>query len=259
MQFPDSPRVKYRNNPLVEVICQLRFPKILRIEAEIPLAFQEAIRAEYPVFNTTQSVPLLIGISSVSQSTFANQSRAYEFVNQKGDWKISLTSDFISLSTVDYQCWEEFRERLSNVISVLDEHYSPPYFVRTGLRYQDFISRSQLRIENSPWQNLFKASLLGILTTNELKQEDIIESLSIFACRLDFAEAMVRVQHGTGQKEDTKEIGYLIDSDFFTDSPMETKDVATTLELFNQEAGRLFRWCITDELQQALEPEPVGE
>ena len=36
-------RVKYQEAPLVEVICQLRFPTILSINANEPVEFQEAI------------------------------------------------------------------------------------------------------------------------------------------------------------------------------------------------------------------------
>ena len=55
MKFPESPRVRYSRNPLLEVICQLRFPKILSIETEVPVGFQEDIRSEYPVFKTSRS------------------------------------------------------------------------------------------------------------------------------------------------------------------------------------------------------------
>jgi uncharacterized protein (TIGR04255 family) len=51
MKFPASQRVKHIRNPLMEVICQVRFPKILRIDAEVPVNFQEEIRSEYPTLN----------------------------------------------------------------------------------------------------------------------------------------------------------------------------------------------------------------
>ena len=50
MSFPDTPRVIYNKNPLAEVICQLRFPSILLIDAGLPAGFQERIRAMYPLF-----------------------------------------------------------------------------------------------------------------------------------------------------------------------------------------------------------------
>ena len=41
--FSYEDRCIYRRSPLIEVICQLRFPAILRIDAQAPAQFQEAI------------------------------------------------------------------------------------------------------------------------------------------------------------------------------------------------------------------------
>ena len=46
--FSNQPRKFYRRSPLIEVICQLRFPDILKIEAHEPADFQDAIRQVYP-------------------------------------------------------------------------------------------------------------------------------------------------------------------------------------------------------------------
>ena len=46
--FSNEERMIYAKRQLVEVICQLRFPEILSIDASEPAAFQERIRREYP-------------------------------------------------------------------------------------------------------------------------------------------------------------------------------------------------------------------
>ena len=48
--FSNQPRKIYRRNQLIEVICQLRFPEILKIEAHEPADFQDAIRQAYPQY-----------------------------------------------------------------------------------------------------------------------------------------------------------------------------------------------------------------
>lgn len=66
--------------------------------------------------------------------------------------------------------------------------------------------------------------------------------------------ASLRIQHGLAQAEgesDTKVV-YLIDSEFFTDTRQEGSAVYELLDYFNTEAGRLFRWAITDDLRDAL-------
>ena len=51
MPFPDAKRIIFRKNPLTEVVCQLRFPPILKIDAEVPANFQEAIRTEFEILS----------------------------------------------------------------------------------------------------------------------------------------------------------------------------------------------------------------
>ena len=52
--FSNQPRKIYRRNQLIEVICQLRFPEILKIEAHEPADFQDAIRQVYPQFHMSE-------------------------------------------------------------------------------------------------------------------------------------------------------------------------------------------------------------
>ena len=48
--FSSSERKILEKNQLLEVICQLRYFDILKIDASEPVEFQEAIRAEYPQY-----------------------------------------------------------------------------------------------------------------------------------------------------------------------------------------------------------------
>lgn len=259
MKFPESQRVRYSRNPLVEVICQLRFPKILRIETSAPVDFQESIRAEYPTLNTSHAVelPFLSNPQANPSPVMIGQGLAYEFVDKGGEWKLVLSSDFIALSTLRYKKWEDFSARLSNAISLLMKHYSPSHFTRIGLRYQDLIIRSELELVQHPWRSLLQPSIIGPFASENLAEQDFIEALSVFACRLDYDEAALRVRHGLARKEGSEELGYLIDADFYIENITEVSDAIHSLDRFNREAGNFFRWCITKELQQALKPEPV--
>jgi uncharacterized protein (TIGR04255 family) len=252
MKFPKSQRVTYSRNPLWEVICQLRFPKILRIETELPVDFQEAIRAEYPILKTPPAIQLpFLSSPQISQGV------TYEFFDKEGKWKLVLYSDFIALSTVNYEKWEDFRSRLSTAINLLVKCYSPSHFTRVGLRYQDFIIRSELELTQSPWQSLLQPAILGVFVADNLPEQDFTEASSMFVCRLDYADAVLRVQYGLTRKDEFGELGYLIDADFSTENNTEINDATHFLDRFNQEAGNFFRWCITEELQQALQPKSL--
>ena len=54
MLFAPYERYQYARAPLLEVICQLRFPTILSIGAKEPAEFQEAIRKDFPQYAARQ-------------------------------------------------------------------------------------------------------------------------------------------------------------------------------------------------------------
>ena len=111
MVYSDSPRVHYNKPQLAEVICQLRFPTILSIGAKEPADFQDAIRAMFPRYAARQEQPApriaAMGTPSAKLETPAPITN-YNFVSADGKWKLNLTNNFISLSTVAYPGWEEF-------------------------------------------------------------------------------------------------------------------------------------------------------
>jgi uncharacterized protein (TIGR04255 family) len=181
----------------------------------------------------------------------------YEFFDKEGKWKLVLYSDFIALSTVNYEKWEDFRSRLSTAINLLVKYYSPSHFTRVGLRYQDFIIRSELELTQYPWRSLLQPAILGVFVADNLPEQDFTEASSMFVCRLDYADAVLRVQYGLTRKDEFGELGYLIDADFSTENNTEINDATHFLDRFNQEAGNFFRWCITEELQQALQPKSL--
>src|SRR6266568_7415140 len=111
MPFPEAQRVIYDAHPIEEVICQLRFPTILRIEGESPFQFQERIRDSYPLYKPKPAVKLMEGIPKELASFFGkelslgNTPSGHEFISQDEKWTLSLTKDFLTL-----QCSKSFLE-----------------------------------------------------------------------------------------------------------------------------------------------------
>src|SRR5207248_11509769 len=58
--FPPSPRIIFAAAPLTEVVAQVRFPPILKIE-QTPADFQERIRAAFPFFEKVAGPNILGG------------------------------------------------------------------------------------------------------------------------------------------------------------------------------------------------------
>ena len=264
MPFPDSPRVIYGKTPLAEVACKLRFPPILRIDSELPVRFQEAIRTEYPSYKDVASTntpfpanfppelsKMIQGMGMMRQS-----GAMHEFADSDGWWRVTLTRESLELKATQYRRWEEFRGRLVTLNDTLREVYQPASFVRVGLQYVDIIRRSSLGLQSVPWSELLKPQIAGELSAAEVADQIDSASRQVHV-RLDDRDRFVTIKSGIALAEGDKEKCFLIDSEFHTHSRTEISDVLTTLDTFNRLAGRLFRWCIQRRLHEALEPHAV--
>lgn len=260
MPIPDTERVIYNKTPLESVICQLRFPPILKIDSELPSDFQEKIRAVYPLFEESEgNIPLPQGLPKILGNELAGKlglgPKSYNFKTDDRKWTVALTREFIALSTVDYQKWETFRENLLIVFNALNEIYKPSFFIRVGLRYRDVIRRSKigLSIEKDLWPDLLHPLVAGSLGSPDLATS-IEEYFNTMVVKLENGNGLVRIKHGLVEAKDNKEECYLIDCDYFSDDKTEVKNVIESLNRFNKEERKFFRWCINDKLHHAMEP-----
>ena len=249
--FPETPRVIYRKKPS-EVFCQLRFPAILRIDAEVPAAFQESIRAYYPNYQEKSKfgVPML---------EFPIAAKLYEFNSSDNLWSVLLDRDTLTVTTRAYERWEHFKDRFDLPFQALCDKYHPVHFSRIGLRYRDMICRNKLDLIGVAWSELLNPQIACEFASPEIC--DHIEQLVHQVVIRDGKKQIflqhglappVFQQHGLAQPDPES---YVIDSDFSVEDETRTDDVQTLLEGFNGEARRLFRWCITERLHKALEPE----
>lgn len=263
MPFPETKRVIYKRNPLDEVICQLRFPPILKIDAEVPAQFQEQVRRVFPSYSEKAEFKLRFSselegppAEILGKMLGASDTKNHEFLSDDGEWKINLTRTFAALSTRRYQRWEEFSHMLALPVAALLDAYSPEHFTRIGLRYVNIIQRSKLEMPDRRWADLIKPHILGILAAPEV-DGSVRNFESKFEVGLSDGESAVRIRTSFVQPADNGEIRYKIDNDFFTSKKVEVGGMTDKLEFLNSRSGRLFRWAITDDLHRAMEPDEV--
>jgi len=270
MPLPDTGRVIFKRNPLIEVVCQLRFPPILRIEAEVPADFQECIRKEFPNYskspsikvegpsNLPEDVPsdLIRQFDAIKLSAQSSAYRNHEFSSEDGSWKLTLARTFIALTTTKYERWERFSEKLERPLEALLKIYEPAYFTRVGLRYIDIICRSELNLKDVAWSELLRPFILGLISTTELG-DSIRDYQGSYEINLDDQESVVRLVTKLVNKADNGEECFVIDSDLFVMKKIELRDAVERLRFFNIRASRLIQWCMTERLFKALEPQKL--
>lgn len=257
--FSNDNRVIYGKNQLGEVICQLRFPEILTIEANIPAQFQEAIRGDFPHYSVRKEAPAPKLAGTPGNMSLQNQpmSNNYQFVSADGVWRVNLTSKFISLSCSRYTCWEDFAAKLDKPLAAFIQIYRPAFFDRVGLRYLNFFSREALGLSSTPWRELFQSQYLGILA-----DEQVVEG-SVNRCSMD-AELAIRggcrakIHAGPGlvkrNGQQDNEIKFIFDQDLFMTGKVAVNLSAGALQTLHSQADSIFRGAITDTLHDAMDP-----
>ena len=263
MLFSDRPRTQYRNAPTHEVICQLRFPTILSINTTEPADFQEAIRADFPLYSRRQDVtPPKVTLTNGNVSKVEQQPAVinYTFLSEDNRWKINLTKDFISLSTLQYTSWEEFARHLDKPLAAFIKLYKPAYFQRVGLRYVNIFSRSKLGLEGSKWAELISPAYIGPLCEPDAIEENFLNCASDLLFRLDNS-CSAKIHAGPGRvkskaanaQQDT-EVKFIFDMDLSMNGNTPCNLSAAGLETLHGHATRLFEGAITETIRSAMEP-----
>jgi uncharacterized protein (TIGR04255 family) len=263
MPFPPGRRYLYQRQPLDEVICQLRFPPILRIGTELPAAFQDGVREEYPLYERVKPVLRFPGQQPAQPDLaqllkqlgmdlpFLAETDTHRFLTDDRKRALSLTTEFLALSDRRYSRWEAFRDQLQRAESLLQDIYRPAAYTRVGLRYRNIISRTQLGLRETRWRDLLSPAILGELADENISDE-IETTRRITTLALSATPGKVLIQHGLVSHGG--EQCYVIDADFFTEERTDSDDCFRKLAIFNRLAGALFQWAISRRLHEAMGP-----
>ena len=265
MPFPFSEREVYEVNPLNEVICQIRYPTILKVAAERPFEFQDAIRDAYPLYeertpSTGLPPQLQEGIGQLMAALplpVPPGLREHHFFTEDRARSISLTQEFIAVIESNYTRWENFRGSIRKAEGTFHQKYQPAFYQRVGLRYVDVLARNKFGMSDVPWSCLLNQSLMGMLGDSILNQEVRELTTEVLLSIPNVEDGYVRIKHGLATDQSSNEQVYLIDSDFFTNRRSDSDGALHDLDIFNRLGGYLFRWATTPKLRNALGGKPL--
>ena len=244
---PAPAEVPLRDAPLVRVIAQIRFPEILSIEQRDFVApFQEAIRMSYPILRQEQTHGLLLGPAGASPSKVQS---AWRFNDTSGDWRVSLTPEFLALETTKYVSRFDFFERLKSIAVALQEHIEPSQVDRLGVRYIDRICGASV----DDISKLVRPEICGILGT--IAATEAVHSVCETMFDADGARLLARwgslppdATIDPSVIEPTKEKSWILDLDMFSTAPMPfAVDTAVAeAQRYAERIYTVFRWAVTD-------------
>ncbi|MCD7934362.1 MAG: TIGR04255 family protein [Oscillospiraceae bacterium] len=248
----------YEKNQLIEVICQLRFPTILSIKAKEPAEFQDTIRENFPVYRC--QTEKLAAAPNSEPKTVQNHS----FIAENGGYRLSLTKNFIALSSMRYTSWEDFAHTLDEPLGQFIRIYRPAYFERVGLRYVNGVSRERLGLQERRWNDLFQPQYLSVLDSDSVDERSVNKCATDIEMKLD-EHASIKLHAGPGlvrcnvrtgngmQVVQEKESRFIFDQDLFSTGNIKLPAVMEMLDLLHGHADRIFSEAITDVLHDAMD------
>lgn len=255
LHFPERPEVRLQRPPLVEVLCQVRYPPILRISKEEPIDFQERIRHRFPELEIEQplklNIPGLVGSGLVSAEA---QPRLYRFKAPDDQTAAALAVDFYALSTNRYRHWKMFAEDLSLVHDAVMSVYRPAYGTRIGLRYvnrldpttTDLVSAEQIF-------DLVRPELTALLRGSAWSEP------SDFLSQLVLSDKAAKLTLRTAYGQEEGQPFLLLDFDYFEEGRVELTDLIQRCTRYHDAIYRAFRWSFVDESLEVFGPTEQGE
>lgn len=243
LNFPHQPDIRLANAPLAEVICQVRFPPILRIADEDPSGFQERIRNRFPLVELEHGLLVrLPGLGAKGEPAAEPQTRIFRFHSQDRLTAVSLAVDFFALSTKAYVDWDSFADNLRLATRAVTQVYRPTYATRIGLRYVNQFTRANTGCETI-------RELLEILRpelTAHAHNEIWGDAIQM-DCRLLLADEPAKLTLGTRYAQEDGEPVFVLDLDYYVEGQLSLKRLVEQCAKFNQVIYRAFRWAIRDD------------
>src|SRR5215208_570449 len=105
--IPAAPRFQLERHQLAQVVCQVRFSPVLKIQRDDEvIPFQEAVRSDYPRYFKTEAVSIVLTPAGVQQQQGAG--RLHRFQDTTGSFSAVLAPDFVALETTGYVDIDDF-------------------------------------------------------------------------------------------------------------------------------------------------------
>lgn len=238
--------------PLVNVLCQIRFPNATALGA--PEGFQRlalALASEYPSFEEQQEFSIQITPAGVTRTPAPL--KTWTFISGDSRWRLNVSLGFITLFTSEYGDRTEFLDRLVRAWGLLRTQIVVPRIERIGFRYVNHISEPELL---SRLAELVRPQFLGANAVPLPQATELSTSLSQAQFRIPESDVLVS-RWGTlpaGASVDpamapVERPTWVLDIDSAREKVQVASDetIAEAVSAVADRAYRYFRWSVTPE------------
>jgi uncharacterized protein (TIGR04255 family) len=244
-----APRIQLANSPLVYVLAQARFSPVLRMDEYVP-TIQEALRRSgFPRYREERVSELIV----LPQQSVSHGMR-WVFGSKDQREAVVLTENFVVLEVSTYAMFEQFVERIGQVLEILASVVQPDLCERVGLRYVDLLAPG----EDAPTLNdLLQPGLRGLESEGLGIERDSFR-YEIRGTTGDGTLVVRLVEGPTYLPPDivTQDLGFevplsdkyvFLDMDHYTETPsdFEREVITRSLWRMHDHVDRAFRQAVT--------------
>jgi uncharacterized protein (TIGR04255 family) len=252
LRFPKVEDIPLRKPPLVDVVCQVRFPPILAITATPPVAFQDRVREAFPHLEAEHGLVVeLPGPGSPHERPqVGGTTTVYRFRSTTGTAAISLGQDFVAVSTSDYRGWPGFSDLIRLAVEAAQTAYRPADATRVGLRYVNALTLANTGAASATELVQFPRDELSVLLRTQVWNLPT-RMLTELNLHDDHADLTFRI--GFISNQDNPRV--LLDFDCYEEGAIALDSVESRTRRYHDIVYAAFRWSIPDDRLSAFEPQ----
>lgn len=237
--------------PLERVLMQVRFSTVLKMESREGIAaFQDQIRADYPLFESLVSQQLQVDLGSGTPGFHPVTTTLWQFSDAAQTVRLTVGSEAATLEALTYEGRSGFLARWIEILVRLQALFAPGLVTRAGARYVNrFQGETLARLTE-----LVRPSFVGVAQP-ELRAY-VAQALS--EASLTVEEGQMNLRWGVLAENTTidpalltplPEPSWILDIDVFNgvQIPFDAEGLADTFEALAQRAYALFRYAMKDD------------
>ena len=255
---PVPQTVPLPQTPLTSVLVQVRFPEVLSIaKAEFIADFQERIRAEYPLHLKDQN-PIL---EVIGDGIRPNLTSNWRFLDEERKWRLSLTTNFVTLETRAYQSRSDFVQRTRKVVQALSETIKPSLVTRIGVRYVDRLLDAQL----DQLSHFVRPEMLGLCIGNCRKNlgrviSEAVGETDVGTMTARWGAMPEKHTHEPDLMPPISAPSWFLDVDVYNEfeqsEAFNAQEIEARVTKLAERAYGFFRWAVSDEFLKACGGNP---
>jgi uncharacterized protein (TIGR04255 family) len=184
-------RRQYKNPPIEEALCELRFADAREWDLATPARLQDQFNPTYPGKHSVQNVVSANVTAGAMPATMAMSQRGVkiQFPDAEGKRLVAVAPGLLSIHVLrPYSGWEDFRARIAAALNVYRDVCNVQKVARIGLRY---INRIVIPGSSPALEEFFRCAprlapelpskLAGFVHRVEHRYEDEVRLIVTFA------------------------------------------------------------------------------